>query len=107
MHQGNYLVICSKVDCRLPTSTEVLLQNIIIVAISIVFIVYAIPWFVIALAILAIAFAMFTRVFRGALRDLKRLENVSRSPIYSHVAATVTGLSTVHAFRKEREFISK
>lgn len=94
-------------DCRLPTSTEVLLQNITIVSISIIFIVSIVPWFAIALVPLAAAFALFTRVFRGALRDLKRLENVSRSPIYSHVATTVTGLSTVHAFRKEREFVSK
>ena len=41
------------------------------------------------------------------MRDLKRLENVSRSPVYSHVVTTVNGLDTIHAFNKEREFISK
>lgn len=38
---------------------------------------------------------------------MKRLENVSRSPIFSSVAATVQGLSTIHAFGKENDFISK
>ncbi len=67
----------------------------------------AIPWFLVALVVLALIFAMYSRVFRKALRDLTRLEHVSRSPIYSHVDASINGLSTVLAFGKQRHFISK
>jgi len=94
-------------DCRLPTTTEALLQNFLIILVSIVFIVMVLPWFLVALVVLVLVFVFFSRIFRCALRDLKRIENVSRSPIYSHVAATINGLHTVHAFNKEREFISK
>jgi ATP-binding cassette subfamily C (CFTR/MRP) protein 5 len=66
-----------------------------------------VPWFLIALFLLAIFFVLISRVFRCALRDLKRLENVSRSPIYSHVTASISGLNTIHAFGKEKEFVSK
>ena len=67
----------------------------------------AIPWFLIALVILAAIFLMYSRIFRRGLRDLTRMEHVSRSPIYSHVDATINGLGTVHAFGKQRYFISK
>jgi ATP-binding cassette subfamily C (CFTR/MRP) protein 5 len=74
---------------------------------SIVFVVMAVPWFLIALVALTLIFAMYSRVFRRGLRDLTRLEHVSRSPIYSHVDASINGLSTVHAFGKQRHFVSK
>lgn len=79
----------------------------LVVTVSIVFISMVVPWFLIALALLAVIFVMFSRIFRCALRDLKRLENVSRSPIYSHVTASISGLNTIHAFGKERDFIAK
>nr|CAD7196531.1 unnamed protein product [Timema douglasi] len=42
-----------------------------------------------------------------AIRDLKRLETITRSPIFSWVGTTVQGLSTIHAFGKEGDFIAK
>lgn len=86
---------------------EALVQNMLVVTVSIVFIAMVVPWFLIALVILAFIFVLFSRIFRCALRDLKRLENISRSPIYSHVTASISGLNTIHAFGKEREFVFK
>lgn len=79
----------------------------LVVTMSMVFIAMVVPWFLIGLFLLAIFFVLISRVFRCALRDLKRLENVSRSPIYSHVTASISGLNTIHAFGKEKEFVSK
>lgn len=73
--------------------------------VSLSFIMMVVPWFMIALVILAVIFVFFSRMFRCALRDLKRLENVSRSPIYSHVTASISGLSTLRAFKKENDFV--
>ena len=98
---------CRIVDSRIPSSTDTLIQNILIVIMSIVFVVMAVPWFLVALVALILIFALYSRVFRRGLRDLTRLEHVSRSPIYSHVDASINGLSTAHAFGKQRHFISK
>ena len=37
-------------------------------------------------------------------RQLRRYDSTTRSPIYSHLAETVTGVSTIRAYNKTGEF---
>lgn len=45
--------------------------------------------------------------YRVAIRDLKRIESISRSPIFGSVSSTVRGLPTIRAFEKENEYVSQ
>lgn len=49
----------------------------------------------------------FSYLHRIGMRDLKRMECVSRSPVLSFVTTSIQGLSTIHAFQKEKNFIYK
>lgn len=44
---------------------------------------------------------------RIGIRDFKRMENVSRSPMYSLVSTTVNGLATINAYGKQEMFTKK
>ena len=38
-------------------------------------------------------------------RELKRIESVSRSPIYNNFLETINGTSTIRAFAQQQRFI--
>ncbi|XP_043273528.1 multidrug resistance-associated protein 5-like isoform X1 [Venturia canescens] len=96
-----------EVDTHLPISLEGLLQNSLICIFSLGFICAVIPWFVIVIIFLGCIFYYIGKVFRIALRDLKRFESSTRSPVFSFATATVQGLDTIHAFEKENDFIKQ
>ncbi|KAJ3220706.1 hypothetical protein HDU81_011223, partial [Chytriomyces hyalinus] len=45
------------------------------------------------------------KMYLNASRELKRLESVSRSPIYSQFSETLTGVATIRAYRQSDRFL--
>lgn len=45
------------------------------------------------------------RFYVASSRQLKRLESVSRSPVYSHFNETLLGVSVIRAFAEQERFI--
>ena len=72
---------------------------------TIILIIAIVPWF--GLVILPVGFIFFgvQTIYVNTSRQLKRLESVSRSPIYSHFGETLNGASTIRAFNLENKFI--
>ena len=62
------------------------------------------PVFLAFLPGLGIIYCLAYRYSASAVRDLQRLESVSRSPIFSHFSETLNGLSTIRAFGVTRRF---
>uniref|UniRef100_A0A1B6CJL9 Uncharacterized protein n=1 Tax=Clastoptera arizonana TaxID=38151 RepID=A0A1B6CJL9_9HEMI len=96
-----------EMDSHLPFTLENMLEDLFTLMYSFLFICIVFPYFILPLVLLSIIYYSISKIFRAAIRDIKRTENVSRSPIFSSVAATIHGLGTIHAFNKESDFISK
>lgn len=65
-------------------------------------------WFLVPTVVVAAIMFLLRKAYLDTSRVVKRIESVNRSPIFSHLNATLQGLSTIRAFRAQnalsREF---
>ena len=83
------------------------IQNILLILSALVMIAYVSPWFIIALVPLLICFFVLNILFTSGVRELKRMDMITRSPLLSHVTASVQGISTIHAYGKMDQFVKR
>ncbi|KAL7740941.1 hypothetical protein ACLKA6_014096 [Drosophila palustris] len=65
------------------------------------------PLFLIPTSVLVLIFYQLRTFYLKTSRNIKRLEAITRSPIYSHMAASLTGLSTIRAFGAQRVLVAE
>ncbi|KAG5894561.1 hypothetical protein JTB14_021543 [Gonioctena quinquepunctata] len=64
------------------------------------------PWILLPTGIIGIIFHFMRQAFLASSRNIKRVEAITRSPIYTHLAASLQGLTTIRAFGAE-EILTK
>ncbi|XP_069129777.1 ATP-binding cassette sub-family C member 5-like isoform X2 [Argopecten irradians] len=92
-------------DVFLPNLLDMLLQTSLLILMSLVTSAINLPWIAIAFLPVALVYYGFRRVSAEASRQLKRFENVARSPLLNHVTTSGTGISTIVAFNQQKQFI--
>ena len=65
------------------------------------------PWLLLIFFPTAVVFILLVRYYLKTSRELKRLESICRSPVFSHFSETMTGLETIRTRRMEKEFIDQ
>ncbi|CAH0555481.1 unnamed protein product [Brassicogethes aeneus] len=95
------------VDLRLPGAFNVVFSNIIKVIGTLVVISYTTPLFILVIIPIGLLYYFIQRFYVATSRQLKRLESVSRSPIYSHFGESITGAQAIRAFGQEDRFITE
>lgn len=58
-------------------------------------------WLLVPTFVMSLVFYGLRHVYVNTARSVKRLEALTRSPVFSHANATLQGLSTIRAFRAE------
>lgn len=62
------------------------------------------PFFLIALVPITVLYYFIQTFYIATSRQLRRMESITRSPIYAHFGETITGQSTIRAFNEQKRF---
>ncbi|KFO27170.1 canalicular multispecific organic anion transporter 1 [Fukomys damarensis] len=95
----------STVDESLPQTLRSWLMCFLGIVSILVMICMATPVFAIIIIPLGIIYVSVQVFYVATSRQLRRLDSVSRSPIYSHFSETVTGLPVIRAFESQQRFL--
>uniref|UniRef100_A0A8D1KAD6 ATP-binding cassette sub-family C member 12 n=1 Tax=Sus scrofa TaxID=9823 RepID=A0A8D1KAD6_PIG len=95
-----------ELDVRLPFHAENFLQQFFMVLFILLILAAVFPAVLLVLAGLAVGFFILLRIFHRGVQELKKVENISRSPWFSHITSSVQGLGTIHAYDKREDCVS-
>ncbi|XP_011699221.1 PREDICTED: multidrug resistance-associated protein 1 isoform X9 [Wasmannia auropunctata] len=93
------------IDNILPPSIRAWLFCLASVIATLVVISYSTPIFIAVILPIGAIYYFIQRFYVATSRQLKRLESVSRSPIYSHFSESVTGAQIIRAYGVQEQFI--
>ncbi|XP_029311725.1 canalicular multispecific organic anion transporter 2 isoform X2 [Cottoperca gobio] len=93
------------IDEALPSTVFMFLSTFFVSLSTMIVIISSTPIFAVVIAPLAFIYIFVQRFYVATSRQLKRLESVSRSPIYSHFSETVTGCSVIRAYGRHAAFV--
>uniref|UniRef100_A0A336K3I0 CSON002942 protein n=1 Tax=Culicoides sonorensis TaxID=179676 RepID=A0A336K3I0_CULSO len=96
-----------QIDEILPTIWIDLVQHFLTIFGVIVVTSIVNPYFLIPIILIAVLFYYLRIYYLKTSSSLKRLEATTRSPIYSHLSASLNGLSTIRAFNAEKILIQE
>uniref|UniRef100_A0A670ZSQ6 ABC-type glutathione-S-conjugate transporter n=1 Tax=Pseudonaja textilis TaxID=8673 RepID=A0A670ZSQ6_PSETE len=93
------------VDETIPISLRSWMSCFFMILSTLVIICIATPYFAIITLLLGILYYFILQFYVATSRQLRRLDSVTRSPIYSHFGETVSGLSVIRAFGHQERFL--
>lgn len=94
------------IDEVLPRVIHGLIRTVTVVLGVLCVVAYSVPPFLIAIVPLAFAYRAVLRYYLATSRELKRLDSVSKTPIFTWFQESLGGLSSIRAFGQEARFIA-
>lgn len=94
-----------KVDEILGRTFSQFFSNVVKVSFTIVVICLATWQFIFVIIPLGFLYVYYQQYYLRTSRELRRLDSVTRSPIYAHFQETLGGVSTIRGYSQENRFI--
>ncbi|KAI9439890.1 ABC transporter [Lactarius indigo] len=95
------------IDNVLVDSFRMLINAISSIFGAVVLISILLPWFLIVVAVVFVLYAMASAFYRASAREMKRLDAILRSSLYSHFSETLSGIATIRAYGEEGRFVKE
>lgn len=93
-----------RVDEVLARTFNMLFVNSARAFYTLVLIVASTPVFIVLIIPLGAVYLYIQRYYLRTSRELKRLDSISRSPIYAHFQESLGGITTIRAYRQQARF---
>ncbi|KAJ9154783.1 Metal resistance protein YCF1 [Pleurostoma richardsiae] len=93
-----------RVDEVLARTFNMLFVNVAKSSFTLALVSVSTPAFTALIIPLALLYYWIQRYYLRTSRELKRLDSVSRSPIYAHFQESLGGISTIRAYRQQQRF---
>ncbi|KAG0258846.1 hypothetical protein BG011_003028 [Mortierella polycephala] len=95
------------IDGQMISKMVTMLLNILGIIAVVILISFVTPGFLVAAAFIAMAYIFVGAYYITSSRELKRIESITKSPLYSHFGETLVGVSTIRAFGVESRFMEE
>ena len=95
------------IDEILPKTLLLSIQMILLLVTSVLVPAVTNPWLLFAVVPVSVIAALISRYYLNTSRELKRLESICRSPVFSHISETLDGLETIRIRGRQRDFLDQ
>ncbi|KAM9012499.1 multidrug resistance-associated protein 1 isoform 6-T7 [Ara ararauna] len=95
------------IDSTIPPIIKMFMGSTFNVIGACIIILLATPIAAVIIPPLGLVYLFVQRFYVATSRQLKRLESVSRSPVYSHFNETLLGVTVIRAFEEQKRFIKQ
>jgi len=92
-------------DSLLFVSIQNFLSNLSNTLVTLGLMVYTTPIFGVVMIPLLILYYFIQEIYRRTSRELKRIDSLTRSPLYANITETIQGLPTIRAYDAQDRFI--
>jgi ABC-type multidrug transport system fused ATPase/permease subunit len=93
-----------QIDQQLPGSFGQFVASTLNIISAMVAIAVVTPSFAVFGVPILVVYMFITNFYRQVARELKRLDSVSRSPVFAHFGESLDGLSVIRSFRRQELF---
>ncbi|CAO0789946.1 unnamed protein product [Mucor circinelloides] len=93
------------VDSKIPTEFMIFWINWLAIISAAVTVCCVLPTFILPMVVVTVVNVLIGMDYISSSRELKRLDSVTRSPLFSNFTETIAGVATIRAFGATQQFL--
>ncbi|XP_068202669.1 ATP-binding cassette sub-family C member 5-like [Palaemon carinicauda] len=96
-----------EIDIRVPFFLEFVIQGMLSALGQVLLVCMIYAWFAIPIAVVVVLFFVIDIFLNAGVRELKRIDNMRKSPVIQHIGSSLNGLSVIRTFDQQELFTNR